>query len=1022
MSTKHALLIGISKYQDKTLARLQKPEVDVSALAEVLLDPKIGGFDEVQTLTNPPSGVLRRQIAQLFNRRRYDNLVLLYFAGHGVRDINDGKFYLAATDTNRNLLSAEGISADFIKREMANSGSQRQVLILDCCFSGAFSRDARSAVGTYVDMEEIAQGKGKVVMTASTATQFAWEEGGKIIGEPENSVFTRHLVTGLKTGKADIDGDGWISFDELYDYVRSGVISTIGTRQTPTKSGEQIGVLLLARNQNFSGKITRELDGFVSSAEVNRLLAIVQDSIYPILMNLNQKALASSFHAKGAHLGELNQTEKTTPVVLLGMTGVGKTSLMNAILGKVVGRVGSSGGAQSAAALVVSKSPKRFIAETSYISLDDLLEHINRVRANAVGNKLTKRPDEQRLARYLVDFLETALADPQVIYEREVTLDDLRESVAELIQLGSRHESFTQNDNDALSEYVKRHTNSNGLYWVITKEMQIKGPFPGLPEHVKIMDLPGLGDLNGLRVEKTKQSLKEAEQIIIVMDDRGFLKSIREMLGETHIISFLLTNPNIPQIMVIGTKLENIDQADFEVLHLDENAEPHRIIQAKFDSWSETAKGQWEEMLRDWVEGTSIGKGVDYSTVEKILEKTEFIPCSPRGFLQLMGLEKDYLQTAPKLFHGADGQVNYEATGIPRVRKSIKNLADEQQRLRKVKIKGSYQELRHSTLEGCRNLLKGLLADIEYSENTKETLLKTARKISRIKDRKSDYRLAPAIQKAKNKLDRTNTMISQGWQELNKEVIDEIFNRTLGKEHFMVVMATYRRALVYKSDKANIHIPKSLDDYVALPITNFVYKDVFETFLKRAKQAVNDSDATLQELITKYLDALVADNDNELMNTYKEQVESILVEHHKEVGSIADRSLGNVSVLGKDVLDWAYLAIQSGFHSILKDPIEKAALEDEAKGRGARQRVINKLVEITSDNQEDIIFVTAETFTKEIIEHLHKHVENVEEQLVNVKLSMITSIKEHGEALLATITDQKMKENARKLEMLLSDV
>ena len=87
------------------------------------------------------------------------------------------------------------------------------------------------------------QGYGRFVLTASDATQFAWE-GDKVIGQTDNSLFTHFLVKGLE-GDADSDGDGKITVDELYDYAYDQ-ISKVTPAQTPTKSAsKQEGEIIL---------------------------------------------------------------------------------------------------------------------------------------------------------------------------------------------------------------------------------------------------------------------------------------------------------------------------------------------------------------------------------------------------------------------------------------------------------------------------------------------------------------------------------------------------------------------------------------------------------------------------------------------------------------------------------------------------------------------------------------------------------------------------------------------------------
>jgi hypothetical protein len=249
MGRRFALIIGNSDYQDANLARLVTPGKDVSALVEVLRNPRIGGFDEVTALVNESGDAIRRAIARFFDKKKRDDLLLLYFSGHGVRD-DHGNLHLAVNDTEHDLLSGTAIPAAFITEEMDHSHSRRQVLILDCCHSGAFARGAKrgglgTSAGTGVAFE--GTGYGRVVLTATDSIQYAWE-GDQVIGKAENSVFTHYLIQGLRTGEADANDDGWVTLDELYDYVYGQVVNET-PRQTPGKwtYGQQ-GEIIIAQN------------------------------------------------------------------------------------------------------------------------------------------------------------------------------------------------------------------------------------------------------------------------------------------------------------------------------------------------------------------------------------------------------------------------------------------------------------------------------------------------------------------------------------------------------------------------------------------------------------------------------------------------------------------------------------------------------------------------------------------------------------------------------------------------------
>lgn len=242
-----ALIVASTAYADPGLSELRAPEADADALAAVLSDPEIGGF-EVRTLLNQPAHVVSEAVEELLTDRAPDDLVLLHFSCHGIKD-QGGELYFAMTDTKLRLLGATAVAAEFVNRRMAQSRSHRIVLFLDCCYAGAFDRGMRARGSPAMDLEERFSGRGRAVITASGSVEYAFE-GGELTearGDPAPSVFTSAMVRGLRTGEADRGQDGYVDLDELYDYVY-GAVREVAPHQTPGKWVFGIeGELVLAR-------------------------------------------------------------------------------------------------------------------------------------------------------------------------------------------------------------------------------------------------------------------------------------------------------------------------------------------------------------------------------------------------------------------------------------------------------------------------------------------------------------------------------------------------------------------------------------------------------------------------------------------------------------------------------------------------------------------------------------------------------------------------------------------------------
>jgi len=131
--TKYALLIGISKYEHDGLQNVPGASNDIKGIRKILLNPDIGGFEpeNVKLLEDPNKAQIDDEIYDLFDLRKKSDLILFYFAGHGLTE-SDGHFYLSAYDTRKNsqgkLREITAISAKYLHERMNKSFSEQQVL------------------------------------------------------------------------------------------------------------------------------------------------------------------------------------------------------------------------------------------------------------------------------------------------------------------------------------------------------------------------------------------------------------------------------------------------------------------------------------------------------------------------------------------------------------------------------------------------------------------------------------------------------------------------------------------------------------------------------------------------------------------------------------------------------------------------------------------------------------------------------------------------------------------------------
>jgi tetratricopeptide (TPR) repeat protein len=247
MPAREALIVASAQYTDPLLRQLQAPQADAAGLIEVLSNQEIGGF-QTKALIDRPSYEIAAAIEEFFIDRQPDDLLLLYFSGHGIKDV-DGRLYFATINTKRSLLLATSVPASMVNDAMLRSRSRREVLILDCCHSGAFARGMVAKSDSSVGTSDQFQGTGRIVLTASDATQYALE-AEQATGSGVRSIFTEVLVNGLKSGEADTDFDGRITLDELFAYTEDKVLQRT-PNQKPMKWALGVtGSMVIAQNKN----------------------------------------------------------------------------------------------------------------------------------------------------------------------------------------------------------------------------------------------------------------------------------------------------------------------------------------------------------------------------------------------------------------------------------------------------------------------------------------------------------------------------------------------------------------------------------------------------------------------------------------------------------------------------------------------------------------------------------------------------------------------------------------------------
>ena len=83
---KLGIVIGTNEYSDSSILNLRFAEKDANEIKDLLLDPDICGFDEVIESINKTRTQTFCEIDQLLKKAKHEDLLLIYYSGHGEPD------------------------------------------------------------------------------------------------------------------------------------------------------------------------------------------------------------------------------------------------------------------------------------------------------------------------------------------------------------------------------------------------------------------------------------------------------------------------------------------------------------------------------------------------------------------------------------------------------------------------------------------------------------------------------------------------------------------------------------------------------------------------------------------------------------------------------------------------------------------------------------------------------------------------------------------------------------------------
>ena len=212
--------VAINKYRDRRL-QLKYAVPDAEFILKGFSSQKKSLYQNIFTYNlfddNVTKDGLQASFKKLGNEIQADDVFVFYIAGHGVTE--DGDYYYLPSNfrfTSSEAIQEQGISKNDLTRYLSLIKAGKTLMLIDTCNAGSFLGNNTRGLSEPTAINRLTRSTGHATIVASSDDQVAME------GYKGHGIFTYIVVEGL-SGKADTDGDGFITLQELSSYVEDEV-------------------------------------------------------------------------------------------------------------------------------------------------------------------------------------------------------------------------------------------------------------------------------------------------------------------------------------------------------------------------------------------------------------------------------------------------------------------------------------------------------------------------------------------------------------------------------------------------------------------------------------------------------------------------------------------------------------------------------------------------------------------------------------------------------------------------------